>query len=141
MTGLRNINVRVARFTMWWVWKARRGQLDGDPRMMISRSTHPKAPPGGSCLSGVPAASALLNDTVLPHHVWMVFAPIPLLSGYWRQKNIRIAETATPESNAAESTSEQRDTVSVYFTLRTDVRRRRRAHSCTLSTRRSDDGE
>ena len=92
-----------------------RGQLEGDPRMMIGNSTYPKAPPGGSCLSGVPAASALLNDTVLPHHVWIVFAPIPLLSGYWRQKNIRIAETATPESNAADSTSEQRHTASVYL--------------------------
>ena len=117
MTGLRDINVRVALFTMWWVWKARRGQLDKDQTMMIGNVTYPKAPPGGSCLSGVPAASALLNDTVFPHHVWIVFAPIPLLSGYWRQKNIRIAETATPESNAAESTSTHKHAVSVCLDL------------------------
>ena len=70
-----------------------------------SDATYPKEPPGARVMSGAAAPSALLNETVLPHHVWIVFFPIPLLSGYCRMKKMRIADTATPESSAADRTS------------------------------------
>ena len=56
-------------------------------------------------MKGAAAPSALLKKTVLPHHVWIVFFPMFPLSGYCSMKKIKMAETATPESSAAESTS------------------------------------
>ena len=55
--------------------------------------------------SGDLLASAVLNETVLPHHVWIVLAPIVPFAGYCKMKKMRITETATPESSAADNTS------------------------------------
>ena len=70
-------------------------------------STYPKDSPGASVLRDAPSPSALLNETVLPHQVWIVLRPMWPLSGYCRIKKIRIAEIATPESRAADNTSER----------------------------------
>ena len=43
--------------------------------------------------------------TVLPHHVWTLFAPIVPFLGYSRMKKMRTVETARPESSAAERMS------------------------------------
>lgn len=61
--------------------------------------------PGAAFRSEVPLASALLKGTVLPHHVASVFTPISPFFGYCRQKKIMTAETATPESSAADKMS------------------------------------
>lgn len=55
--------------------------------------------------SGIPFASAVFWNTMLPHHLSTLFSPIDPLSGYCRQKNTRTMEHATPESSAAERTS------------------------------------
>jgi len=57
----------------------------------------PNVPPLGSGRKGIPFASAVFCQTVLPHH----FRLIPPL-GNWRQKNIKTSAIATPESIAAE---------------------------------------
>ena len=81
--------------------------------------THPKASPGASVLRGVPTPSALLNETVFPHHVWIVSAPMVPLAGYCRQKKMRMAAIATPESRAADKTSTTQNSMSQD--LRSDV--------------------
>ena len=67
--------------------------------------SYPNVSPGASEINGIMLPSALLNETVLPHHVWIVFSPMLPFLGYWRMKKIRIAETATPASKAADKTS------------------------------------
>jgi hypothetical protein len=67
--------------------------------------THPKVEPAGTVRSGREFPSAVFKYTLLPHHAWMVFNPIVPLLGYWRQKKIKMMDTATPESMAAERTS------------------------------------
>jgi hypothetical protein len=75
-------------------------------------------------MRGVLFPSAVLNQTVLPHlfvhglvpdgvwqeqkgtyQTWMVSMPMVPFFGYWRMKKMSTAETATPESSAAERTS------------------------------------
>ena len=66
--------------------------------------TYPKVEFGATERRGVPFQSAVFWKTMLPHHVWMVFAPIVPALGNCRQKKMITAETATPESSAADKT-------------------------------------
>lgn len=68
----------------------------------------PNVSPSASEMSGVLFPSAVLSHTVLPHHDWMVWSPMLPFCGYCRMKKMRTAETATPESSAAERTSVKR---------------------------------
>jgi len=70
--------------------------------------THPKVEPSGNVKSGREFPSAVFKKTLLPHHDWMVFSPIVPFWGYWRQKKIKMMDTAKPESRAAERTSDKR---------------------------------
>ena len=67
----------------------------------------PNVPFSGGVRSGSAFQSAVFWYTVLPHHVWMLFAPIVPLRGYCRQKKITTTDTATPASRPADRTSEQ----------------------------------
>ena len=66
----------------------------------------PNVFPGGNALNAVEFASAVFKNTVLPHHVPKVFAPIVPFLGYSRMKKMSTVETATPESRAADRMSD-----------------------------------
>lgn len=109
----------------------------------LNVSTYPNFWPGGSVFNGNASQSAVLVNTVLPHHVCMLFRPMVPLAGYSNLskesqadeirnmlgtahvKKMMTLAMARPESNAADKTSvrtkNQISTRTTDFTRRTVV--------------------
>ena len=64
----------------------------------------PNVEPSGTVLSVTDFQSPVFVNTVFPHQVCILFAPIVPFFGYCRQKKIKMSAIATLESMADERT-------------------------------------